>query len=131
MPASKFSDEALRTAFDAGRPWRDIARDLGAGYSTVRQRAYQLGLRRPSSEPTGSKNTARNRSWEAKHPEKRRAHKAVESALVCGTLQKEPCRDCGATNVQAHHPDYSRPLLVVWLCAPCHAIEHVRLRHQE
>lgn len=26
-----------------------------------------------------------------------------------------------------HHPDYSKPLEVVWMCRPCHLAEHKRL----
>lgn len=52
----------------------------------------------------------------------------VHKALVVGTLIREACRDCGAEKVQAHHPDYSKPLDVIWLCRRCHVAEHVRLR---
>src|SRR5688572_6263292 len=35
----------------------------------------------------------------------------------------EPCK-CGAMGQHRHHPDYSKPLEIVWLCAPCHRREH-------
>ena len=42
-----------------------------------------------------------------------------------GKLQPQPCEDCGATeNIEMHHPDHSYPLLVVWLCRPCHKKHH-------
>ena len=42
-----------------------------------------------------------------------------------GQLDRGPCRDCGTTeNVHGHHPDYSDPWRVIWLCAPCHRHEH-------
>ena len=42
-----------------------------------------------------------------------------------GLLTPEPCRDCGSEdNLHKHHEDYSKPLEVVWLCAPCHRDRH-------
>lgn len=60
------------------------------------------------------------RAWRQKHPDRQRAHNAVARAdLVSPTL----CEGCGLPKaLQKHHHDYSRPLLVVWLCKPCHAI---------
>ncbi len=63
----------------------------------------------------------------AAHPEKFRARSAVSSAIRRGALARQPCRDCGSTvDVEGHHPDYSKPLDVVWLCDPCHHTEHQR-----
>jgi hypothetical protein len=40
------------------------------------------------------------------------------------------CEGCGKeVRIEKHHPDYTRPLLVIWLCKPCHAIaDKVRRR---
>lgn len=39
------------------------------------------------------------------------------------------CQRCGlATKLQAHHPDYSQPLMVDWLCPKCHAQADRELR---
>lgn len=64
--------------------------------------------------------------WLAEHPERRRAQIALGNAVRCGKVQRQPCHICGAENVEAHHPDYSRPLDVVWLC-----VRHHRLVHAE
>src|ERR1700676_440627 len=53
-----------------------------------------------------------------------RARQAVKQALKVGTLVKLPCRDCGKLEVQAHHPDYDKPLEVIWLCLEHHIAEH-------
>jgi hypothetical protein len=35
-------------------------------------------------------------------------------------LVPQPCEVCGATKVEKHHPDYSKPLEVRWLCREHH-----------
>lgn len=46
-------------------------------------------------------------------------------ALNQGKLKYQPCSKCGwKHSVHMHHPDYSRPLYVIWLCWRCHAAEH-------
>jgi hypothetical protein len=40
-----------------------------------------------------------------------------------GHMTRKPCILCGA-EAQAHHPDYDRPRLVIWLCRPCHLDFH-------
>lgn len=54
------------------------------------------------------------------HPEKSRAWAAVGYAVRSGKLVRRPCEVCGAVKVQAHHDDYSQPLVVRWLCFRCH-----------
>lgn len=60
----------------------------------------------------------------AKYQFKVLARQMVAIAIRMGILKKQPCRDCGASDVHAHHPDYSKPLEVIWLCPPCHRAEH-------
>ena len=56
-----------------------------------------------------------------------RARKVARSrarhALVRGEIHRAPCR-CGNPDAEMHHPDYSKPLEVVWLCKGCHRLEH-------
>lgn len=37
-----------------------------------------------------------------------------------GKLKKMNCEICGNENVQKHYTNYSKPLLVKWLCKECH-----------
>ena len=54
-------------------------------------------------------------------PEKILARQSAERALRTGAITKRPCWFCGKLdNVEMHHPDYSQPLLVYWLCRQCH-----------
>jgi hypothetical protein len=64
------------------------------------------------------------RRWRENNPDGWAAHVAANNALRDGMLErKTSCEGCGLPKrLEKHHPDYSRPLLVVWLCKPCHAI---------
>jgi hypothetical protein len=41
-----------------------------------------------------------------------------------GPFHHRPCERCGASKSEKHHPDYTKPLEVVFLCRRCHMIEH-------
>ena len=41
-----------------------------------------------------------------------------------GVIEQQPCALCSNENSQRHHPDYNKPLLIVWLCANCHRELH-------
>lgn len=59
--------------------------------------------------------------------EERKAANARSYANVYqrrGKLLKEPCRHCGSDKAEKHHPDYSKPLEVVWVCRDCHMALH-------
>ena len=34
------------------------------------------------------------------------------------------CERCGDKNTEGHHPDYTKPNDVIWLCRCCHLDEH-------
>ena len=64
-------------------------------------------------------------------PESRRkekARKSLKMALSRGKLEKLPCFVCGSSDVEGHHPDYDRPLDVVWLCQEHHRQVHAIMR---
>jgi len=62
-------------------------------------------------------------TYRAKYPQRSKANAIVNRATRKGILKKQPCWVCGADAI-AHHPDYSRPLDVVWLCQPHHKQTH-------
>ncbi len=72
--------------------------------------------------------------YKRKHPRKRRynplktrARHMVREAVLAGiVVRPRACQDCGRTDerLDAHHPDYSKPLDVMWLCRPCHGKQH-------
>lgn len=56
---------------------------------------------------------------------KHKARHAVRTALFKGIITRPVlCQKCqGDKKIEAHHPDYSRPLEVMWLCNTCHRRE--------
>lgn len=97
--------------------------------STNIDRVRENVRRSRSTEENRRKHADRNAEYAKANPEKVKAHNKVEWALKSGQLKREPCKVCGAPS-EAHHPDYTRPLYVVWLCSVHHKAEHKRLREQ-
>jgi hypothetical protein len=67
------------------------------------------------------------KKWDAINHDRKAATTAVNNAVRDGKLIKLPCLICGAKS-QAHHPDSSEPLCVVWLCSKHHAQAHILTR---
>ena len=75
-----------------------------------------------------SKADAARQGWDKRNAVKKAAAVAVNNAVRDGRLVKPMmCSRCPATErIHGHHPDYSKPLEVVWLCPLCHKAEHRR-----
>lgn len=65
--------------------------------------------------------------WASKNNLKSRAHWIVNGRLKRGTLLRKPCELCGDKRSHAHHDDYSKPLVLRWLCALHHKQRHARM----
>lgn len=83
----------------------------------------QYDRMRASQPHRVANNFKQSQSWRQEFPNRRRAQGLVQHAIRSGRLQKQPCWVCGRDAV-AHHPDYDRPLDVVWLCQPHHKQAH-------
>ena len=64
--------------------------------------------------------TAQNK----KDRKKKRAALQVWRAVQAGNLVKLSCQVCGGESVEAHHPDYDKPLDIIWLCKYHHEEIH-------
>jgi hypothetical protein len=68
----------------------------------------------------------------AKDPEKNRARRFVDRYVMEGRIVKQPCVICGTMEtLEAHHPDYSQPLLIEWLCMAHHKEKHKQTKCAE
>lgn len=72
----------------------------------------------------GKQSSARARKrWTGKNPIKVGAKNIVNNAVRDGKLIKpSACECCEQTpkRLHGHHDDYAHPLIVRWLCTPCH-----------
>ncbi len=72
------------------------------------------------------KHSEANDRWKEAHPDRRNASHQVNNAVRDGKL--EPWPVCAVPSCcskpEAHHPDYSKPLDVVWLCRKHHYGAH-------
>lgn len=67
------------------------------------------------------------KEYNAKYPEKAKARYALNNAVRDGLVSPLPCFECGE-HAEAHHPDYSDPLSVIWLCPAHHKQTHAMAR---
>lgn len=87
--------------------------------SPVARESSRLALKKYYQASKGKRAIKRNYEWRKQTGRKR------IYALVANHLEKCPCEVCGKTiGVQAHHDDYSKPLIVRWLCARHHMQIH-------
>lgn len=71
--------------------------------------------------------------WAVRNPDKTNCHKLLHHAVRNGSLTKaDACQACGTSEgrIHGHHPDYTKPLEVMWLCAACHSRQHRLEREQ-
>jgi ribosomal protein S27AE len=111
---------------DAARVYREktaTAAGLQAERERGREKYHRLGY---SQRYRGKGQGRHQKDWQERWPEKRKAHGILGRALRTGKVTKpEECQECGASGViHGHHPDYTKPLDVMWLCVKCHFIQH-------
>ena len=69
---------------------------------------------------------SRQRLHQMLHPERTRARSLAYKHARDGKIPKPAkCSGCQRRKkLQMHHPDYSKPLSVLWLCSKCHGKAH-------
>lgn len=62
----------------------------------------------------------------AKYPLRWKARYTANNALSKGKISRQSvCSKCGISEgLEKHHPDYTNPLRVIWLCEKCHSCIH-------
>ena len=114
---------------DATKKWQKNNIEKRREYSRKnkeKQKEYHKKYKEKNVEKYNAivrKNMQRDRQ---RHPEKHRARKILFCALRTGFMTKpEQCSRClKECKPEGHHPDYSKPLEVIWLCRECHNKEH-------
>jgi hypothetical protein len=128
--------EKAAEAVLSGQSIRATSKETGVCPEAIRSALAKIGervrdYRQKLPDDQVSRKTLYARAYQARNPEKHLARKAVEYALEWGKLVRGDCQDCGSKEkIEAHHPDYSKPLDIEWLCKPCHVARHAELRRQ-
>ena len=68
------------------------------------------------------------RAYIERNHTKRAAHLALGNAVRDSRINPLPCEVCGSKPTEAHHTDYSKPLMVNWLCGKHHRLLHKQFR---
>lgn len=120
------------TAYD--RQWRKKNRKRIVEYYRKYRREHPEKIRRWRNE-NGEyiKRYQRNhyasvKRWRERNREKLHAHTALKRAIKRGEMVRpNSCVQCGKVcKPDAHHPNYKKPLKVLWLCRACHWKAHGR-----
>jgi hypothetical protein len=93
---------------------RDVREHRAANIDRYRERER----RRIKSTEVLERQAMYLRQWRQLHRDRARAHVTANRACLSAPSACERCAKTG--RVEKHHPDYSQPLLVEWLCKPCH-----------
>jgi hypothetical protein len=89
---------------------------------------YRAYDRMRASQPHRKAQAKRiNARWAKRYPVRRHAQHVLRAAMLAGKVTPLPCLMCGE-KAEAHHPDYSAPLDVVWLCPAHHKQTHALAR---
>ena len=108
---------------------------MGDGYLNKCKECTKVDVRinrRKNQEYYRAYDRARGNRWRdgyeadyrKRFPDKYYAQKTLGNAVRDGKVKKEVCFICGDEKVEAHHPDYSKPLDVIWLCPGHHKLIH-------
>ena len=103
-------------------------------YRELQKQRYKDWYAREGKDPERLARKAEQMRKYTRDPKLRAKHEArwqINRMKTSGKIQSQPCANCGAMPSQAHHPDYSKPLLVVWLCGKCHQAEHAKAEGRE
>lgn len=116
-------DEAVKM-YDAGMSIQDVA-DY---YEVSRQAMWDALKRRGTSFRTNIKTGKQNHFYRGGVRQCLRARQLMQLAIEKGVIiNAGKCESCLTENcrIEGHHDDYSKPLVVRWLCHKCHYEWHI------
>ena len=99
--------------------------EYGARYRKVKPEKEKVRKRKYYAN-NPEKIKAYRETYKTEHPEKIQARLEATRAIRSGILVRpDTCAQCGARGgIQGHHPDYTKPLFIEWLCRMCHGRVH-------
>lgn len=109
------------TSFEKSQKRITQTEKLGQKHTCSRKCASDMVNEKRRCEPTTA-NAANTRKDKEKFPEKDHARSLVRRAIKTGKLiPLKECEMCDSEDlIEGHHPDHSRPFLLLYLCKDCH-----------
>jgi hypothetical protein len=131
--AGKRKDFTLAVAlYEQGLSIGDVAKQYGVTRQSMWRSLRIRGVKMRPKLRFGAK----NHFYRGGSTASDRAQNTLEVALRKGVVGRpDRCQKCrrapspmkgGRSRLQAHHPDYNKPLDVMWLCQACHHEWHKR-----
>ena len=76
--------------------------------------------------PEVKSDTLIKRRYRARHQNRQKCASTFQAAYKRGEIKiPSRCSSCGVEcRPEGHHPDYNKPLDVIWLCRDCHLKDH-------
>lgn len=134
------SKKTAREADSLSTMWKKVVTRQRVWQRKMRARGRCIQCGRPRLEGTrnhcrrhAQMGSARTRARQGTQPKTRarlqrdKTHSRVSRAIKTGALIRPGrCSMCGTADakINAHHPDYRKPLEVIWLCYRCHQHAH-------
>ena len=116
---------------------RDRAQSLGRDYrckqcaaayrqTTERKISNRQANKRYRQTTKGRMSARQANEKKRRWPKENRVKAKTNWAVARGLLARPNfCSLCGGNGkILAHHPDYDKPLEVIWVCYPCHHLLH-------
>ena len=132
--ADGLSSRCKPCAIAATKAYRKANKQHYVAYDKARsQRPDRVAARKAYAKTEKGKlsKSLSMRKYVANHPDRHKATTIFSHQLRIGAIKPLPCQFCGSEKTEGHHPDYSRPLDVVWLCIPHHKQVHRMTRDED
>ena len=103
--------------------------ELALRYAYYRKNKKHIVKREKIYNTTETRKLLRNENDKRmyrKFRDKWLARAKLRYAVRVGKVKKLPCEVCGKSKSHGHHPDYSKPLDVIWLCVKHHWELHTK-----
>lgn len=122
----KYSDHCYKCKTDKNLHVTSTDKRYGYKYHVCRECSTATKKEYRATEAGAEKTYQAIKKSDDKYKDKRSARAKVKYALKTNKLVKPTnCKSCNLVRaLDGHHPDYSKPLEVVWLCRQCHADTH-------
>lgn len=127
MPLSSFYRHSAMADGHLGKCKDCTCRDAREHREKNRDRIVEYDAKRNASPERKAARVSRRNERRKMDKNYDKAHNAVARAIRSGALVRpSECSDCGnPCKPDAHHPSFSAPLSVMWLCKRCHAAQHI------